>query len=77
MNEVSGLRLEPGAYIDLGILPNLKFNKSFSLVFWIAYGNLSKGNYGASYADDYYFKKFPIISNKDFSFPYYCKILFI
>ena len=66
-NEVSGLRLEPGAYIDLGILPNLKFNKSFSLVFWIAYGNLSKGNYGASYADDYYFKKFPIISNKDFS----------
>lgn len=66
-NEVSGLRLEPGSYIDLGILPNLKFNKSFSLVFWIAYGNLSKGNYGASYADDYYFKKFPIISNKDFS----------
>ena len=66
-NEVSGLRLEHGAYIDLGILPNLKFNKSFSLVFWIAYGNLSKGNYGASSTDDYYFKKFPIISNKDFS----------
>ena len=62
-NEVSGLRLEHGAYIDLGILPNLKFNKSFSLVFWIAYGNLN----GASSTNDYYFKKFPIISNKDFS----------
>jgi hypothetical protein len=66
-SEISGLRLEQGAYIDLGILPKLNFNKSFSIIFWIAYGELSKAEYMASYADDYYFKKFPIIGNDGFS----------
>lgn len=64
--ETGGLKLGIGAYIELGQIPYLRFNRDFSLVMWIAYGNLAEGNY-TNLNDDYYYKRFPIIGCDEFS----------
>lgn len=38
----SGLRLYDGAYIDLGKVPQLDFNKGFAISFWMKYDDVSE-----------------------------------
>lgn len=56
--EGGGLRLGRGAYIDLGQIPQLKFNKGFSVVMWLSLHDLR-------WTENYY-QLWPIIGCDDF-----------